>query len=75
MSIPPMSLKSISGRLRGAVPDHPRVVLLLDLGAGVDQHPARHETADLELEDRLGVRGGLVGRVGELTPPAFMRPP
>jgi hypothetical protein len=30
--------------------------------------------ADLELEDLLGVLGGLVGRVGELDA-AFMRPP
>ena len=52
--------------LAGAVPDHARVVLLLDLGLGVDEHAARHVAADLELEDRLGVRGGLVGRVGEL---------
>ena len=52
--------------LAGAVPDHARVVLLLDLGLRVDQHAARHVAADLEPQDRLGVRGGLVGRVGEL---------
>ena len=52
--------------LAGAVPDHAGVVLLLDRGLGVDEHAARHVAADLELEDRLGVLGGLVGGVGEL---------
>ena len=60
-----MSLKIITGRLR-AVPDHARVVLLLTGGLRVDQHAARHVAADLELEDLLGVLGGLVRRVGEL---------
>ena len=52
--------------LRGAVPDDAGVVLLLDLGFGVDEHAARHVAVDLELENVLGVRGGLIGRVGEL---------
>jgi hypothetical protein len=34
--------------------------------AGVDEHAARHVAVDLELEDRRGVRLGLLGRVGEL---------
>ena len=41
--------------LGGAVPDHARVVLLLDLGLGVDQHAARHVAVDLQLQDVLGV--------------------
>ena len=66
MSIPPMSLNSISGRF--AVPSQTTlgVVLLLDLGFRVDEDAARHVAVDLELEDRLGVLGGLLGRVGEL---------
>ena len=52
--------------LRGAVPDDARVVLLLDLGFRVDEDAARHVAVDLQLEDRLGVLGGLLGRVGEL---------
>ena len=61
--------------LARAVPDHARVVLLLDLGLRVDEHAARHVAADLELQDRLGVRGGLVGRVGELDAAGLHRPP
>jgi hypothetical protein len=30
---------------------------------------------DLQLEDRLGVLGGLIGLSANLTPPAFIRPP
>ena len=52
--------------LRGAVPDDAGVVLLLDLGFGVDEDAARHVAVDLQLQDRLGVLGGLLGRVGEL---------
>ncbi len=52
--------------LRGAVPDDAGVVLLLDLGFGVDEDAARHLAVDLELEDLLGVRRRFVGRVGEL---------
>ena len=52
--------------LGGAVPDHARVVLLLDLGLRVDQHAAGHVAVDLELQDVLGVTLGLVGGVGEL---------
>ncbi len=52
--------------LRGAVPDHARVVLLLDLRLGVDEDAARHLAVDLQLQDRLGVLGGLRRRVGEL---------
>ena len=66
MSMPPMAEKMITGCLRDAVPDDAGVVLLLDLGLRVDQHAARHVAVDLELEDVLGVGGGLVGRVGEL---------
>ena len=51
--------------LAQAVPDHAGVVLLLDLGLRVHQHAARHVPADLEPQDHLGVRGRLVGRVGE----------
>ena len=60
--------------LRGPVPDDARVVLLLDLGLGVDEHSARHVAVDLELEDRLGVLRRLLGRVGELDP-AGLHPP
>ena len=56
------------------VPGDARVVLLLDGDARVDQHAARHVAADLEREDRLGVGGGLVGRVGELDA-ARLHPP
>ena len=52
--------------MRGPVPDDAGVVLLLDLGLGVDEDAARHVAADLELEDLGGVRLGLLGRVGEL---------
>ena len=61
--------------LAGPVPDDAGVVLLRDLGLGVDEHAARHVAADLELEDLGGMGLGLVRRVGELTPPAFIRPP
>ncbi len=37
--------------LRAAVPEHRGVVLLLDLGLGIDQHPDGHVAVDLELED------------------------
>ena len=60
--------------LRGPVPDDARVVLLLDLGFRVDEDAARHVAVDLELEDRLGVLGGLLGRVGELDA-AGLHPP
>ena len=60
--------------LRGAVPDDPGVVLLLDLGLGVDEDAARHVAVDLQLEDVLGVGGGLLGRVGELDA-AGLHPP
>jgi len=52
--------------LAGAVPDHARVVLVGNLGAGVDQHAARHVAVDLQRQHGLGVGGGLIGRVGEL---------
>ena len=52
--------------LRAPVPEDGGVVLVRDLGLGVDQDADRHVAADLELEDRRGVLGGLVGRVGEL---------
>ena len=52
--------------LRGAVPDDAGVVLLLDLGFRVDEDAARHVAVDLQLEDRLGMLGGLLGGVGEL---------
>jgi hypothetical protein len=57
--------------LGSAVPDDARVVLLLDLGARVHEHPAGHVPADLELKDRLGVAGRLVGGVGELDAARF----
>ena len=52
--------------LAGPVPDDPRVVLLLDLGPGVDEHAAGHLPVDLQLQDVAGVGFGLLGRVGEL---------
>ena len=52
--------------LRAPVPEHRGVVLLLDLGLGVDEDADRHVAADLQLEDLGGVRRGLLGRVGEL---------
>jgi hypothetical protein len=52
--------------LRGPVPDDAGVVLLLDLGFGVDEDAARHVAVDFQLEDVLGVRRGLLGGVGEL---------
>ena len=61
--------------LRGPVPDDPGVVLLLDLGLGIDQHPARHVAVDLQLQDRLGVLGGLLRRVGELDAAGLHPPP
>ena len=54
------------GPLADAVPHHPGVVLVLDRGTRVDQHAPRHVTADLQVEDVLGVAGSLVRRVGEL---------
>ena len=50
------------------VPHHSGVVLLLDLGPGVDQHAAGHVAVDLEPQDVLGVVGRLSGAVGELDP-------
>ena len=61
-----MSENSITGPLADPVPDHAGVVLVLDRGPRVDEHAARHVAVDLEAEDVLGVRGGLVRRVGEL---------
>ena len=52
--------------LAGPVPDDAGVVLLRDLGLGVDEDAARHVAVDLELEDLGGVRLGLLGGVGEL---------
>ena len=52
--------------LGAAVPEDRRVVLLLDLGLRVDEDADRHVAADLEVEDRERVLGGLLGRVGEL---------
>ena len=62
------------GLLAGAVPDDPRVVLLLDLGLRVDEHAPGHVPADLQLEDvaRVGLR--FLGRVRELDP-ARLHPP
>ena len=60
--------------LRAPVPEHRRVVLLLDLGLRVDEHADRHVAADLELEDHGRVRLGLLRRVGELDP-AGLHPP
>ena len=60
--------------LGAAVPEHRRVVLLLDLGLGVDQDADRHVAADLELEDLGGVLLGLLRRVGELDA-AGLHPP
>jgi hypothetical protein len=53
------------------VPDHARVVFLLDLGFGIDQHATGHMPVDLQLEDVGGVRGSLIGRIGELDAPGF----
>ena len=52
--------------LGAAVPEAGGVVLLLDLGLRIDEHADRHVAVDLELEDRGGVLGRLLGRVGEL---------
>ena len=60
--------------LRAAVPEHSRVVLLRDVCLGVDQDADRHVAADLELQDRRGVLGGLVRRGGELDA-ARLHPP
>ena len=54
------------GFLGRPVPDDTRVVLLLELGLRIDEHPARHVAVDLEPQNLLGVVGGLVGSVGEL---------
>ena len=52
--------------LADAVPDHARVVLLLQLRLRVHQHAPRHVPVDLELEDLLRVGGSLLRVVGEL---------
>jgi hypothetical protein len=54
------------GDLSGPVPHHARVVLVLHGGFRVDQHAARHVAVDLEVQDLLGLLGGLIGCVGEL---------
>ena len=41
--------------LADPVPHHAGVVLLLDAGLGVDEHPARHVAVDLQAEDVLGL--------------------
>ena len=74
MSIPPTGEKIITGCLLDPVPDDACVVLLLDLGLRVDEHPARHVPADLQLEDVARVRLGLLGGVGELDA-AGLHPP
>ena len=48
------------------VPRDPGVELPCDRDPRVDQHATRLVAADLKREDRLGVRLGLLGRVGEL---------
>ena len=53
------------------VPDHACVVLLLDLGLRIHQNALGHVSVDLQLQDRGGVSGGLVGRVGELDSPGL----
>ena len=54
------------GLLADPVPDDAGVVLLLDAGLGIDEHPARDVAVDRQPEHVLGLLGGLVGRVGEL---------
>ena len=60
--------------LADAVPDHPRVVLLLDLGLRIDEHSARQLSADLELEDVRGILLRLLGGVRELDPAGLHAP-
>ena len=61
--------------LGGAVPHDPRVVLLLDLRLGIDQHPSRHVPVDLERQDVARMRFGLRGRVGKLDAARLHPPP
>ena len=46
--------------------DHAGVILVLYRSARVDQDAPGHVAADLELQDLLGVLGGLLRRVGKL---------
>jgi hypothetical protein len=52
--------------LADPVPDDAGVVLLRDTRLGVDQHAARHVAVDRQPEHVLGLRGRVLGRVGEL---------
>ena len=63
------------GPAGGGVPGDGGVVLLLDRAALLYEHAHRLLPVDLDAEDRLGGRGGFLGRVGEahaagLHPPA-----
>jgi hypothetical protein len=60
--------------LRAAVPEHRRVVLVLDLRLRVDEDADRQVAADLEFEYVGGVRLGLLWRIGELDP-SGLHPP
>src|SRR6478609_531627 len=62
------------GLLARPVPDDAGVVLLLDLGARVDEHAAGHLAADLQREDLASMLPGLLGRVGELDPAGLHAP-
>ena len=63
------------GLLGRAIPDNARVVLLLDLGLGVDEHAARHVAVDLQLQDLAGMALGFLGGVGELHAAGLHTPP
>ena len=62
--------------LRAAVPEHGGVVLLLDLGLGVDQH-ARPACGRRSRASRMSAAcsSASSGVSANLTPPAFIRPP
>ncbi len=60
--------------LAGAVPGDAGVVLLRDVDARVDEHPAGHVPVDLQLEDVRRMTLRFLGRVGELDA-ARLHPP
>ena len=53
-------------RAVGTVQEVGDVVLLLDLGAGVDEHAVHRVPLDVHPEDLLGRRSRVVGRLGDL---------
>ena len=72
----PSAEKIITGCLRVPSQVDARVVLLLDVGLGVDQHAARHVAVDLQLRGSSSACAAASSGVSaNFTPPAFMRPP